>query len=106
MSIPSLTPPLSYFLSDQYTLPESKSNIIIYYVNQPAYSILLPSDWYVVRRSDNGDPIPLNWNTWRQTIRDESNVKVDDINSCETKEQLVIYCNSPAFFEWSSPPSV
>lgn len=38
-------------------------------VNSAAYSILLPTDWMVVKSVETGSPIPDNWNTWRQSIR-------------------------------------
>jgi hypothetical protein len=41
-------------------------------VNQQAYSILLPTDWMVVRKVEDGTPVPPDWNTWRQTIRNEA----------------------------------
>ena len=37
--------------------------------NQQAYSTLEPSDWYVVRKSENGTAIPSDWDTWRESIR-------------------------------------
>jgi hypothetical protein len=37
--------------------------------NQQAYSLLEPSDWYVVRKSENGTAIPADWDTWRESIR-------------------------------------
>jgi hypothetical protein len=45
-----------------------KSNSISQ-INQTAYSILLPSDWMVVKSVETGTQVPANWNTWRQSIR-------------------------------------
>ena len=45
-----------------------KSNSIAQ-INQTAYSILLPSDWMVVKSVETGTQVPANWNTWRQSIR-------------------------------------
>jgi hypothetical protein len=101
----ALIPPLNILLSDRYTLSESKSSIITYYVNQPAYSLLQPSDWLVVRQSENGTLVPAEWNTWRQTIRDEAAAKTDAINACETKENLSTYCESESFFTWAPQPT-
>ena len=101
----TLTPPLNILLSDQYTLSESKSNIITYYVNQPAYGILQPTDWLVVRKYENNTPIPEDWNTWRQTIRDEAATKATTINACTSKDELTTYCNSVAFLTWSPDPN-
>lgn len=45
-----------------------KSNSISQ-INQTAYSILLPSDWMVVKSVETGTQVPANWNTWRESIR-------------------------------------
>lgn len=45
-----------------------KSNSISQ-INQTAYSILLPSDWMVVKSVETSTSIPAEWNTWRQSIR-------------------------------------
>ena len=57
-------------------------------VNQQAYSILLPSDWMVVRKVENNTPIESAWNTWRQTIRDQAANAVVTINSSTTVDQV------------------
>ena len=98
-------PLLSYLLSEELTLPESKDQITNYYVNYQANRILQPTDWYVVRRSDNNTPIPLDWDNWRQTIRDEAATKTTTINACTSKEELTTYCNSTAFLTWSPDPN-
>jgi len=38
-------------------------------INQTAYSILLPSDWMVVKSVETNTPMSTEWNTWRQSIR-------------------------------------
>jgi hypothetical protein len=45
-----------------------KSNSIAQ-INQTAYSILLPSDWMVVKSVETGTPMSTAWNTWRESIR-------------------------------------
>ena len=45
-----------------------KSNSIAQ-INQTAYSMLLPSDWMVVKSVETGTQVPAEWNTWRQSIR-------------------------------------
>jgi hypothetical protein len=50
-------------------------------INQTAYSILLPSDWMVVKSVETGSPVAPNWNTWRESIRttaDTSRLAVDE----------------------------
>jgi len=67
--------------------PGLKSNAISVQ-NQQAYSILQPSDWYVVRQSENGTPIPTDWDTWRESIRTTYQSQVTMINACTTVPQL------------------
>ncbi len=38
-------------------------------INATAYSILLPTDWMVVKAFETSTPINASWNTWRQSIR-------------------------------------
>jgi hypothetical protein len=55
---------------------------------QQAYSILQPSDWYVVRESENGTAIPADWDTWRESIRTTYQEQVVAINACTTVPEL------------------
>jgi hypothetical protein len=38
-------------------------------INATAYSILLPTDWMVVKSVETSTPINPSWNAWRQSIR-------------------------------------
>ena len=38
-------------------------------VNSTAYSILLPTDWMVVKAVETSTTVPADWNTWRESIR-------------------------------------
>jgi hypothetical protein len=57
-------------------------------VKNQAYSILLPSDWMVVRKTEDGTPIEPVWNTWRQTIRNEAASAVAAITAATTVDQV------------------
>ena len=67
--------------------------------NQQAYSILQPSDWYVVRESENGTAIPADWDTWRESIRTTYQEQVVAINACTTVPEL------QALYTYSGDPS-
>jgi hypothetical protein len=86
------------------TLADGRSTSIDY-VNSDAYSILQPSDWYVVRQSENGTPIPESWNTWRQLIRQEANTKNAGIAACASIDELLAYTTAPAFNTWTPSPA-
>lgn len=38
-------------------------------INNTAYSILLPTDWMVVKAIETSTTVPATWNTWRQSVR-------------------------------------
>jgi len=69
------------------TSPGLKSNAITTQQNQ-AYGLLQPSDWYVVRKSENGVAIPTDWDNWRESIRTTCQSQVTMINACTTVPQL------------------
>jgi hypothetical protein len=57
-------------------------------VNQTAYTILLPTDWMVVKAVETGGTVAPDWNTWRQTIRTQAADAVAVIEACTTVDQL------------------
>ena len=65
------------------TSPGLKSNAITSQ-NSQAYCLLEPSDWYVVRKSENGTAIPTDWDNWRESIRTTYQSQVTMINACTT----------------------
>ena len=73
--------------------------------NATAYSILQPTDWYVVRYTENGEAIPPQTNSWRQEIRDEAKAKVVAINATTTKDELLAYTTSAAYQTWVDQPA-
>ena len=72
---------------DGTVTPGLKTNAISVQ-NAQAYSILQPSDWYVVREAENGTAIPTDWDTWRESIRTTYQSQVTDINACTTVPEL------------------
>ena len=56
--------------------------------NSTAYSILLPTDWMVVKGIETGSKVPDNWNTWRQEIRTQAAAQVAAITACTTVDEL------------------
>ena len=57
-------------------------------IDSAAYSILLPTDWMVVKSYETGSKIAPDWNTWRQTIRTQAADAKTVIDGCTTVEQL------------------
>ena len=79
------------------TTPGLKSNAVTAQ-KQTAYGLLQPSDWYVVRKSENGVDIPADWDSWRESIRTTCESQVAMINACTTVPELqalYIYSGEP-----------
>lgn len=69
--------------------------------NAAAYSILLPSDWMVVKGIETGSKVPDDWNTWRQEIRTQAATQVAAIEACTTVDELAAL--PPV--EWAHDPN-
>jgi hypothetical protein len=57
-------------------------------IQQQAYSILVPSDWRVVKGYETKSAIPADWDTWRQTIRTQCDTQIQTISACTTVAEL------------------
>ena len=88
--------------SDDLTTAKS---YMVNVTKQQARDYLQPTDWFCLRKVENDTPIPEDWSTWRQAIRDEVNQKNSEIETCESKELLKEYCQSDAYLIWLDPPS-
>jgi len=70
-------------------------------INAQAYSILLPTDWMVVKAVETSGTVAPAWNTWRQTIRTQAADYITTINACTTVDQLAAL---PAV-QWAHDPN-
>lgn len=70
-------------------------------VQAQAYSILLPTDWMVVKAVETGGTVAPAWNTWRQEIRTQANAQVDAISACTTVDELAALPS----VEWAHDPN-
>ena len=71
---------------------------------QQAYSILLPTDWMVVKAVETGGTVAPEWNTWRQEIRTQCDTQIVAINACQDVAELaalppVVWANDPNWVE-------
>jgi hypothetical protein len=62
-------------------------------VKQMAAGELQQTDWYVIRASEGGAPVPSEVLSERQAIRDASNAKEAAIVACTTLEELIAVIN-------------
>ena len=70
-------------------------------VNAQAYSILLPSDWMVVKAVESSSNVPTVWAAWRQEIRDQAAAQVTAIEACTTVDELAALPS----VEWAHDPN-
>lgn len=70
-------------------------------VDSTAYSILLPTDWMVVKAMETGGTVDPAWNTWRQTIRTQAADAKTVINACTTVDQLAALPS----IQWAHDPN-
>lgn len=70
-------------------------------VNQSAYTILLPSDWMVVKAVETSGTVAPDWNTWRQTIRTQAADAVAVIEACTTVDELATLPS----IQWTPDPN-
>jgi len=57
-------------------------------VDQQAYGLLQPNDWYVVRNQEAGTEIPGDWSNFRSGVRSTAADMVGKINACTTVDEL------------------
>ena len=73
-------------------------------VKSTAGSMLAQSDWYIVRRADNGVEVPEEVSARRTEIRSFSEVKEGAIAASETVDELATYLTSQEFYAWEPLP--
>jgi hypothetical protein len=89
-------------------LPKDHAQLVEQWVSQTrttAGTLLQPSDWLVIRETDNGTPVPDEWRTWRESIRAAAGTKVDAIEATTTTEELAAYITGAEYPTWPLDPS-
>jgi hypothetical protein len=87
-------------------LPRDHLQLVDQWIGQTratANTLLAPTDWIVIRESDNGKPMDAAIKAERQGIRDAAGIKIAAINATTTTEELAAYVTSPAYSSWSAP---
>ncbi len=72
------------------TLDELKTRRINHFKSL-VNSKLQKTDWYVIRKSDNGDAVPDSIITDRATLRTQSTTVETEINALSTKKEVILY---------------
>lgn len=89
------------YINTPKDLDTVKSNAVSQ-INQTAYSLLLPSDWMVVKSVETNTPMSTNWNTWRQSIRTTADTSRTAVaGAVDVEEVQTIMSN----ITWSPDPN-
>ena len=89
-------------------LPKDHTQIVEQWVAQTrttAGTLLVPSDWLVIREQDNGTPVPTEWKDWRQAIRMATGDKVAAIEATTTTQELAAYITGADYPVWPADPN-
>ena len=74
--------------------------------NQTAYTLLLPTDWMIVRETDDGTPVDAGTKSWRQLIRTACAAKVSAIVATTTTDELAAFVTSADYSTWPTKGDV
>jgi len=89
-------------------LPKDHTQLVEQWMAQTrttAGTLLVPSDWLVIREQDNGTAVPTEWKDWRQAIRMATGDKVAAIEATTTTEELAAYITGADYPAWPADPS-
>jgi hypothetical protein len=89
-------------------LPKDHTQLVEQWVAQTrttAGTLLVPSDWLVIREQDNGTAVPTEWKDWRQAIRMATGDKVAAIEATTTTEELAAYITGTDYPVWPADPN-
>ena len=84
-------------------LPKDHTQLVEQWVSQTrttAGTLLVTTDWMVIRESDNGVLVPDEVKARRQEIRDFSGTKVDAIEATTTTDELAAFITGPEYGVW------
>lgn len=68
---------------------------------QTAYSLLLPSDWMVVRKTETGVDVAADWTTYREAVRTKA---ADTITAIDAAADLDAFITVVTTVEWPVSP--
>ena len=70
-------------------------------INATAYSILLPSDWMVVKAVETSTTVPADWNTWRAEIRTQAQDAITAIEAATDVDEVT----TAVQVQWANNPN-
>ena len=96
------------YINNPKDLDTCKTNAVSQ-LRTTAYTMLLPTDWMVVKSVETSTPIPTDWNTWRASIRTTCENAITAVNACTNVDELaqltVTWPNDPNYVEVQNVPN-
>ena len=68
---------------------------------QTAYSMLLPSDWLIIRKQENNTDVPADWTTYREAVRTKT---ASTITALEAATDIDAFIAVVTNVEWPVSP--
>jgi hypothetical protein len=81
------------YINNPKDLDTCKTNAVSQ-LRTTAYTMLLPTDWMVVKSVETSTPIPSDWNTWRASIRTTCENAITAVNACTNVDALATVMGS------------
>jgi hypothetical protein len=88
-------------------LPKDHAQLVEQWTQQTratANTLLQPTDWIIIRETDNGAPAEPLIKTWRQDVRFAAGDKVIAIEATTTTEELAAYITGVDYPVWPADP--
>lgn len=60
-------------------------------IKREAHALLQPSDWYVVRQQETGEPVPENVSAYRASVRAAADAAEADVLALTNAEAVLAY---------------
>lgn len=69
---------------------------------QTAYTMLLPSDWMIVRKQEDGTEVPADWTSYRESVRTTCALAISDLESTTDIDAFIASVTS---VQWPVSPA-
>jgi len=92
---------------DGKLIPKDHTQLVEQWTQQTrttANTLLAPTDWIIIRESDNGKPADPAIKTWRENIRLATGVKNAAIAATADTDELAVYITGTEYPVWPTDP--
>jgi hypothetical protein len=92
-----------------HLIPKDHGQLVEQWIGQTrttAGTLLAPTDWQIIRETDNGTVIDPEIKTWREDIRLACNEKVIYIGTTNDTPELAAYITGATYSVWPNDPYV